>query len=109
MSERDVAFAGMTVILSAIRERPRLKLPYRTTRSRHAMRHPDQRRRLLPADPALWVWAAVALMALVPLTEHAVAARLIHVERAARSAHAAPAAPSPAAPQSTSASGTPTS
>jgi hypothetical protein len=31
--------------------------------------------RVLPSDPALWVWAAVALVALVPLG-HAVAAAL---------------------------------
>ena len=35
-------------------------------------------RRLRPQDPAIWVWAAVALIALVPL-QHAVASRLEHV------------------------------
>ena len=75
------------------------------------MRTPFFERRRLPADPALWVWVAVALMALVPLTEHAVAARLLRVERAAAPAHAhaAPAAPHAAAPQSPSGAGTATS
>lgn len=40
------------------------------------MNAPDRRsRHALPSDPALWVWAAVALVALVPIG-HAVAAAL---------------------------------
>ena len=35
-------------------------------------------RRVRPQDPAIWVWAAVALIALVPL-QHAVASRLERV------------------------------
>ena len=47
---------------------------------------------LPPRDPAIWVWVAVALMAIVPL-EHAVAA---HLTRApTRFEHATP--PQPAA------------
>jgi hypothetical protein len=53
-------------------------------------------RRVRPQDPAIWVWAAVALIALVPL-QHAVASRLerVHphtVQPAARGEAATPTA-----------------
>jgi len=49
-------------------------------------RNPSRKpRRVRPQDPAIWVWAAVALIALVPL-QHAVASRLEH--RASRVDHA---------------------
>jgi len=42
-------------------------------------RNPSRKpRRVRPQDPAIWVWAAVALIALVPL-QHAVASRLERV------------------------------
>jgi len=71
----------------------------------------SERRRLLPADPAIWVWLAVVLMALVPLAEHAIAARLNDPARAARALPAPDArdAPRAVAPQAPTASGTATS
>jgi len=70
----------------------------------HAMSlniHLRKPRRVRPGDPAIWVWAAVALMALVPL-QHAVASRL---ERGV--AHAAQAQVAPAAPSDAQGSATP--
>ena len=50
---------------------------------------PNRNRRLRPQDPAIWVWAVVALMALVPL-QQAVASHL--VRKVARVEHASAAA-----------------
>lgn len=56
----------------------------------------SRKRRGRPADPAIFVWAAVALIALVPL-EHAVAARLDRAgARLDRPATSAAASPTPA-------------
>ena len=71
--------------------------------SQHA---PHRKRRLRPQDPAIWVWAAVALIALLPL-QHAVAAR---VERATTriDTRATPAHPAATAPEAETAPGTAT-
>jgi hypothetical protein len=99
-------------VLSAIRERLAATLRHRSTRPTPAMRtsFPERRRRL-PSDPAIWVWLAVALMALVPLAEHAIAARLDDPTHAAKAARAPGAedAPRATAPQAPSGSGTATS
>jgi hypothetical protein len=69
----------------------------------------SRKRRGRPADPAIFVWAAVALIALVPL-EHAVAARLdragARLDRPATAA-GAPATPAPAQVRSGAGTATP--
>lgn len=70
--------------------------------------HADTRKQrdLPPRDPAIWVWIAVALMAIVPL-EHAVAARLTRAPLRFEHATPQPAA-APSNPQAPSAAGSAT-